>query len=191
MNGPGWLAAVAIVTTVNPARVARVAAGLARTSLSADGSPARVAALGAGIAATLFVVLGAAASLLLAAIDVSAPTAMVAAGLVLMGAGVKDLFVGPPPAEPAMDAWKAALVPVAIPAVARPQVGLLAVAAGATYGMGPVVVGSVAMVIGVSAAAALGDAGVRGRLVRWLGLVGLVVTVVAGAAFAVEGVFSV
>ncbi|MDZ7679187.1 MAG: hypothetical protein U5K29_11610 [Acidimicrobiales bacterium] len=191
MNGPGWLAAVAIVTTVNPERVARVAGGLAMTSRPTGGPPARVAALGAGIAATLFVVLAAIASPLLEAIDVSAPTAMVAVGLVLMGTGVKDLFVGPPTAEPAMDAWKAALVPVAVPAVARPQVGLLAVAAGASYGMAPVVAGSVAMVIGVGAATAVGGAGVRGRLMRWLGLVGLVVTVVAGATFAVEGVFSV
>lgn len=191
MNGSGWLAAVAIVTTVNPERVARVAGGLAMASRPTGGSPARVAALGAGLAATFFVMLGAAASPLLGAIDVSAPTAMVAVGLVLMGTGVKDLFVGPPTAEPAMEAWKAALVPVAVPAVARPQVGVLAVAAGASYGMAPVVAGSVAMVIGVGVAATIGGAGVRGRLMRWLGLVGLVVTVVTGATFAVEGVFSV
>lgn len=192
MTGSALLAIVALVAAVNPCRVAEVGGRLPPPGEASGGrSQVATAAAGAALAALMLVLLGAGADGLLDAADVSAPTVLVGAGLVLIGAGAKDLFIGPPAAEPAMTGWGAAIVPVAIPATARPQVGLLALSTGATHGMGAVVLGSLLMVLCVAGLVALGSTGVRARVRHWLGALAAVVTVGAGVAFAVEGVFSV
>ena len=68
---------------------------------------------------------------LLDALDVSEPSFRVAAGIVAALAGAVDLFRRPPSPEPALAGWRAALVPVAIPVVARPALLVLALGAGA------------------------------------------------------------
>jgi small neutral amino acid transporter SnatA (MarC family) len=143
--------------------------------------------------AGMFLVLAAIASSLLAAIDVSPPTLLVGAGLVLMIGAVKDLLVGAPAPEPALRGWGAAVVPVAIPSVARPQVGLLALAAGGHYGLLPLLVGAVTLVVAVGLLTwwAVGGEPLRVRVLRWGAVLAAVLTVGAGAVLAVEGVFAV
>jgi small neutral amino acid transporter SnatA (MarC family) len=191
VNGSVLLAVVAIVAAVNPSRVAETAAGLPEASRPPAGSARGVALIGAGAAGVVYVLLAVVASPLLDAIDVSAPTMMVAAGLVLILAAAKDLFVGAPAPEPALDGWGAALVPVAVPASVRPQVGVAAVAIGATHGPAAVVVGSILTVGGVAIAVTAHASDGARRVVRWFGVVAVAVAVVAGAAFAVDGVYSV
>ena len=191
MTGSALLAVVALVATINPSRVAEVGGQLPDDPSSQRRTQRAATVAGTAVVGVLLVVLGALASGLLDAIDVSAPTLLVGAGLVLVGAGAKDLFVGPPPAEPALPGWGAAAVPVAIPLVARPQVGLLAVSVGAYHGLAAVVVGSVALVACVAGLMAMGSSGVRARVRHWLGVLAAVVTVGAGVAFAVDGVFAI
>ena len=57
---------------------------------------------------------------LLDALDVSDPSFRLAAGIVALVAGAADLLRAAPSPEPALDGWKAALVPLAVPLVARP-----------------------------------------------------------------------
>lgn len=192
MNGTAWLAALAVVTAVNPARVAEVVTGLRRSPASGPGALPTAMAGTAGTAA-VFLMLAAIASGLLGAVDVSPATLLVGAGLILIIGAARDLLVGAPPAEPALRGWAAAVVPVAIPSVARPQVGLLALAAGGHYGMVPVLVGSVALVLSVGALAGWAGGGDprRMRILRWGAAVSAVVTAGVGAALAVEGVFAV
>ena len=180
MTGSFWLMALALVMATNPARVhGRL--------------PTRdVAAAGALVAAGGYIGLALVAGVTLDAIDVSAPTMRVAAGLVLIIAGGRDVLVGPPAAEPALPGWGAALVPVALPMMARPHVGVLAVSVGASDGVGPVVVGGVLLVSVVAGLAVLGgDRAVAGRLVGWLAVAAAVGSMALGVALAVDGVVQV
>ena len=68
---------------------------------------------------------------LLDALDVSEPSFRLAAGVVAAVAGIADLFRRPPSPEPALPGRRAALIPVAIPAVARPALLVMAIGAGA------------------------------------------------------------
>ena len=95
---------------------------------------------------------------LLDALDVSEPSFRIAAGIVAGLAGAADLFRRPPPPEPALAGRRAALVPVAIPLVARPALLVLALGAGADQG---VLVCAGAMAIGSRAVDRAG--GRRGR----------------------------
>ena len=77
----------------------------------------------------------------------SEPSFRIAAGIVAALAGAVDLFRRPPAPEPALAGWRAALVPVAVPLVARPALLVLALGAGADSG---VLVSVGAMAIGVA-----------------------------------------
>ncbi|MCX7622126.1 MAG: hypothetical protein N2037_15005, partial [Acidimicrobiales bacterium] len=81
-------------------------------------------------------------------LDVSGPAARIAAGIVVGVAALADLFRRPPSPEPAQPGWGAALVPVAVPLVARPALLVLAVSAGADRGAGVVIAGLLAGVAG-------------------------------------------
>ena len=102
----------------------------ARRALPAGHGPpggrgrARSAALAVCVVAAL-------ADPLLDALDVSDPSFRVAAGIVAVIAGAADLFRRPPPPEPSLPGWRAALVPVAVPVVTRPALVVLALGAGA------------------------------------------------------------
>lgn len=138
--------------------------------------------------AVLAVVLGlaAVAEPLFDAADVSAPNARVAAGLVVTVTGLVDLVRRPAPAADLPPGDRSALVPVAFPGLLEPQVGVLALAAGADEGLLlPTALAAVVLVLWV-----LADR-VRtpflpplGRLVGALG-------VLAGTALTVDGVLSV
>ncbi len=190
MNASVWVAVIALVVAVNPARVAVVAGGLGEVDRWRSSS-LWTAAGGAAVGGALFLLIGAVAGPLLDAIDVSAPTIMVAVGLVLLIAGAKDLFMGPPPSDPALAGWRSILVPIAVPAVARPHAGLLVVGVAGAYGFWPVLAGTVLMVAAVAAASTAASEGVGSRVLGWLGAAGAVLTAATGAIFAVDGVFAV
>lgn len=140
--GPGrvaWLALVALAA-VNPWRVRRQAGGLPRKAV-AVGSVAAAGAIG---------VIALAGPAALRWADVSASTGLIAAGLVVAVAAVVDGVRRPeivPPAGPG----GGALVPLALPALLRPAVALLAVATTAAGGaLAAVVVAAAVALAGAS-----------------------------------------
>jgi small neutral amino acid transporter SnatA (MarC family) len=107
-------------------------------------------------------------------------------------AGAADLFRRPPSPDPALAGWRAALVPVAIPLVARPALLVLALGAGADQG---VLVTAGAMAIGVAALTALAAwfpaDGPGGRALRWAGRLLAVALVASGVLLAIDGLLDV
>ena len=57
---------------------------------------------------------------LLDLVDVTGPSARIAAGIALLVVCAKDVFAPPPTAEPALAGWRAGLVPLAFPVVFSP-----------------------------------------------------------------------
>ena len=129
---------------------------------------------------------------LLEALDVSEPSFRLAAGVVAVLAGAADLLRRPPEAEPALAGWRAALVPVAIPLVARPALLVMAMGAGADRG---VLVSGGAMLAGVALLAGLAAAcpieGPSGRVLRWSSRLFGAALVACGVMLAVDGVLDV
>jgi small neutral amino acid transporter SnatA (MarC family) len=129
---------------------------------------------------------------LLEALDVSEPSFRIAAGIVAGLAGAADLFRRPPPPEPALAGRRAALIPVAIPVVARPALLVLALGAGADRGAF-MSAGATAMGIALLTALAAGwpTEGPGGRVLRWAGRLLAAVLVACGVILAVDGIFDV
>jgi small neutral amino acid transporter SnatA (MarC family) len=188
-NAPsGWLWAAALVLALNPARAAFGVPRAGRSPRTAAG----VAAVGGAIGGLTVCAVAAAGGPLLDALDVSEPSFRIAAGLVAVLAGAADLFRRPPPPEPALAGWRAALIPVAIPLVARPALVVLALGAGADRG----VLGSAgAMTVGAALLVALTAGwpteGPRGRVLRWAGRLLGVALAACGVVLAVDGVLDV
>jgi small neutral amino acid transporter SnatA (MarC family) len=181
-----WLVAIALVAAVNPPR-------LAPALPRGDRSPSErvvVATSGAVLAAAVLAALVALGNPVTRWLDVSAPTFAVAAGLVLALAGVGQA-ARRPRAEPSLPGRRAALVPVAVPFVLRPEAGLVCLAAGA----GDVVLGSLVglvVVVAMTAAAAWIDTeGVSGRATRWAARLLEVAALATGIAITVDGVIAV
>ncbi len=178
-----WLGVVALAA-VDPWRVRRQAGGLTGRAV-AVGSV--VAAAAVGLAAVI-------GSALLRAADVSASTALVAAGLVVALAAVIDAVrrpTGLPPGGPG----EGALVPLAVPALVRPSVVLLAAATAAAGGLAAgLVVAAAVAVAGASTRlhAPRGTGGGRGsgfaEVARWSFVV---LAVLGGVDLVAHGVLSV
>jgi small neutral amino acid transporter SnatA (MarC family) len=184
----GWLWAAALMLALNPARAAF---GVPRAGRS-RGTVAGVVALGGALGGLFACAAASAGGPLLDALDVSEPSFRLAAGIVAVLAGAADLFRRPPAPEPALAGWRAALIPVAIPLVARPALLVLALAAGADRSVlvsaGGVATG-VALLIGL---AAWGPAdGPAGRALGWAGRLLAAMLVACGVVLAVDGVLDV
>jgi small neutral amino acid transporter SnatA (MarC family) len=140
--------AAALLLALNPARAA---AAIPRT-----GRPHReviaLAGLGGAIGGVGVCIAAAVGDPLLDALDVSEPSFRLAAGIVALITGAADLIRPPPPSEPALSGRKAALIPVAIPLVARPALLVMALGAGADRS---VLVAVAAMAAGVALLAGL------------------------------------
>jgi small neutral amino acid transporter SnatA (MarC family) len=184
----GWLWAAALVLALNPARAAFAIPRTGRSRRTVAG----VAAVGGVIGGLAACAAAAAAGALLDALDVSDPSFRIAAGIVAAVAGAADLFRRPPPPEPALAGWSAALIPVAIPAVARPALLVLALGAGADRG---VIVSAAAMAMGIALLTGLAVAwpteGPAGRALRWAGRLLAAGLVASGVMLAVDGVLDV
>jgi small neutral amino acid transporter SnatA (MarC family) len=184
----GWLWAAALVLALNPARAAF---GVPRAGRSPS-TVARVAALGGAIGGFAVCAAATAGGPLLEALDVSEPSFRTAAGIVAGLAGAADLFRPPPPPEPALAGRRAALIPVAIPVVARPALLVLALGAGADRG---VIVSVGAMAIGIALLTGLATRwpteGPGGRVLRWAGRLLAALLVACGVILTVDGILDV
>jgi small neutral amino acid transporter SnatA (MarC family) len=123
--------AAALLLALNPARAASAVPRATRTGRDLIG----MAALGGSTGGLIVCVAALLGDPLLDALDVSDPSFRLAAGVVAVVAGVADLLRRPPSPEPALDGWKAALVPIAVPVVARPALLVMALGAGADRGV--------------------------------------------------------
>jgi small neutral amino acid transporter SnatA (MarC family) len=181
----GWLWALALVLALNPARAAF---GVPRGGPPAAG----VAAAGGAVGGLAVCAAAAVGDPLLDALDVSEPSFRIAAGIVAVLAGTADLFRRPPPPEPALAGWRVALIPVAIPLVARPALLVLALGGGADRG---VLLCAAAMAIGIALLAGLTAAlpaeGPGARVLRWAGRLLAAGLVACGVLLAVDGVLDV
>ena len=178
-----WLAVVALAA-VNPARVRRLA----------DRLPVGAAAGGSLVAGAAVAVTAALAGPLLRAADVSPATALVAAGIVVVVTALVDGVRRPAEVWPAAGPGSGALVPLAVPALVRPAVVVLAVAVAADAGLA-VGVGTAVAVAAAGAATLLperrpgaGGGVALGDVARWAFVA---VAVLGGIDLAVHGVFSV
>ena len=188
-DGPSaWLWAAVLVLALNPARAAFGVPRAGRSPRNAVG----VAAAGGVIGGLAVCAAAAVGSPLLEALDVSDPSFRIAAGIVAGLAGAIDLFRRPPPAEPALEGWRAALVPVAIPVVARPALLVVALGAGADVG---VLVTAGAMATGVALLTGLvakwPTEGSGGRGLRWAGRLLAAALVAAGVILTIDGALDV
>jgi small neutral amino acid transporter SnatA (MarC family) len=151
-----------------------------------------VAAAGGVVGGLVVCAAAAAGEPLLEALDVSEPSFRLAAGIVAVLAGALDLFRRPPPPEPALAGWRAALVPVAIPVVARPALLVLALGAGAERS---ILVSAGAMAVGVALLTALAAwspvEGPGGRVLRWAGRLLAAGLVACGVILAIDGIMDV
>jgi small neutral amino acid transporter SnatA (MarC family) len=184
----GWLWALALILALNPARAAL---GIPRPEVSPP-TAIGLAAVGGAIGGLTVCVLAVVADPLLEALDVSEPSFRVAAGIVAFIAGAADMFSRPPPPEPALPGWRAALSPVAIPLVTRPALVVLALGAGADRGL---LVALGAMGVGIAVLVALTAwwpaEGPGGRALRWAGRLLAAGLVACGVVLTIDGVLSV
>jgi small neutral amino acid transporter SnatA (MarC family) len=184
----GWLWALVLVAALNPARAVF---GIPRAG-RAPRESLGLAALGGALGGLLVCAAAALGPPLLDWLDVSDPSFRIGAGAVAALGGIADLFRRAPPPEPALPGRLAALVPVAIPVVARPVLIVLALAAGADRG---VLVAAGSMAIAVALLSGLTEwwstEGSRGRVLRWAARLLAAGLIAGGVLLAVDGVFDV
>ena len=192
-----WIAV--LVLALNPARAAF---GIPRGDRSprADQpawpvdprSAAGLAAAGGLIAGIVVCAVAAVADPLLDALDVSDPAFRIAAAIVVGLTGAGDVFRRPPPPEPILPGARAALVPVALPVLARPALVVAALAAGADRGVGATALAMAIAIAILTALVAAGPAeGTRGRTLRWTARVLGAALVAGGVLLALDGVLDV
>jgi len=181
-----WLVAIAVIAGTNPARLAPA---LPRGDRDRS-ERVLVTAFGSVIAAVVLAVLVAAGGSVAGWLEVSAPTFAVAAGLVLVLAAIGQA-VRAPHAEPSRPGRGAALVPVAVPFVLRPEVGLLCLAAGAGSAEVGAMIGLIGAVLGTVVGAWVDADGTTLRVTAWTARLLEVAAVAAGIAITVDGVVAV
>ena len=184
----GWLWAAVLLLALNPPRAAFAVPREGRSRRTV----VRLAVAGGTIGGLVVLVAVLAGDPLLDLLDVSEPSFRLAAGIVAAMAGAADLFRRPPAPEPALPGWRAALVPIAIPAVARPALLVLALGAGADE---RVLASLSAMLLGIALltvlAAVWPTEGPRGRALRWAGRLFAAGLVACGVILAIDGILAV
>jgi small neutral amino acid transporter SnatA (MarC family) len=183
-----WLWVAALLLALNPARAVFAIPRAGRSRRIVVG----VTAVGGVIGGLAVCAAAAAGGPLLNALDVSDPSLRIAAGIVAAVVGAADLFRRPPRPEPALVGWGAALIPIAIPVVARPALLVMALGAGADRG---VLASAAAMATGVALLTGLvvawPTAGPAGRVLRWAGRLLAAGLVASGVMLAADGVLDV
>jgi len=159
-------------------------------------SPAgrRLAIEGSLVAGVLLVPVALLAAPVLDLLDISAPTARIAVGLLLVVSGIVTFGWPPPKPEPALPGRRAALVPVAFPTLLTPGLTLLVVVASVDLGiLVTLVVTAAALATLPLAALLLGQkTGPVPYRVRWgLALLCCGLLVLAGFGMLFDGVFDV
>jgi small neutral amino acid transporter SnatA (MarC family) len=186
---PAWLWALVLLLALNPVRAAF---GIPRGPVEARSSAVTLAPLGGAGGALVVLAISAVAPALLDSLDVSDSSFRVAAGAIAVGVGMADLLRRPPRPEPALPGRLAALVPVAVPLVARPALIVIALGAGADRGVLPSVV---AMTMGVAVLAAVvatePAGGGRKRSLRWIVRLLAGALIAGGVALTLSGILDV
>ena len=190
--------AAALLLALNPARAAFAIPRARGSSPDALGErrslreAVGLAVLGGALGGLGVCLVAAAGDPLLDALDVSEPSFRLAAGVVAAVAGIADLFRRPPSPEPALPGRRAALIPVAVPAVARPALLVMAIGAGADRSA---LVAVAAMVVAVALLAALTawcpPDGPRGRVLGWARRLLAAGLIACGVLLAIDGLVDV
>jgi small neutral amino acid transporter SnatA (MarC family) len=182
-----WLWAAVFVFGLNPLRAAF---GVPRAGRS-TAAVALLAAAGGVAGAAVVVVAAMFGPPLADALDVSEPALRIGAGAVAALAGAADLLRPPPRPDPSLPGWRAALVPVAVPLVARPGLLIVALAAGVA-GEVPVAAGAMLAGVALLAVSAIPEqVGPAGRTMRWGARVTAAAAVAAAVVLVVGGVMAV
>ena len=183
-----WLWLAALVAAFNPPWVAL---GVPRRGRSSRDVVA-IAALGGGGGALAVLGISLLSGPLLDALDVSAPAFRIAAGVVAAVAGAVTLVRRAPSPDPALDGYRAALIPVAVPLVVRPALVFLALSAHADRGV-PVVAAALAASVAalVVVVAKVPPEDVGGRVVTWAARGTAAAVVAAGLLLVVDGIYAV
>ena len=126
-----WAVVSAYLGAANPFR--------RRRCLSVAGG--RQVAMGAVVALVVYSILAIIGATLRDALDVSAPNARIAAGLVLMVVGLHAIVAPLPATQPSYGGRRGWLAPVLFPALLRPDLALVAFAADGSSGVLTVVIG--------------------------------------------------
>lgn len=134
------VAVIAALATINPLRLWSGLPGGQR------GQRLELSAMGAGVVICVALVLATVAEPILDRLDISDPTARIAAGVAIVVIGVRDAFSGPALVEPALAGRGAAFVPVVVPHLFTPGLMLLVISASADLGV-PVAVAGVSSAI--------------------------------------------
>lgn len=154
-----------------------------------------IVAAGALLALGGYVVLAAVSGPLLDGLDISAPNARIAAGLTLGLGAMFDLFRRAPDPTSVPEGPMAALAPAFFPALFRPDIGVLALSAGADRGVAVVLVGSAVGLGACVAWLALAHRTVTGplgvRIEQGLGFLATAATVWLAVDITVDGVIDV
>ena len=180
------VAVVAAVVTVNPLRVWPGGPGRSRSRRVLCAAGAAVMVL-----AAVMVVSGLSAPVL-NALKISVPTARIGAGVALVMIGGRDMIFGPARPEPALAGLKAAMVPMAVPHLFGPGLGVLALSAGADLGViraGAAV--GLALVVAVAVVAQPPPGRIGARVARAGQVLTGAAAIVVGAGLGADGVFDI
>ncbi len=110
---------------------------------------------------------------ILEAFNVSGSSSRIASGAAVLVVGTRDLFMQPPSPEPALQGWRAGIVPMAFPFILTPGLAILAISAGSDRGAGTAV-GMIGAAILVVAVMAVGNIGVTYWRTATVGSAGVV-----------------
>ena len=162
-----------------------------RTVVPTDGDRLwRLAGLGAGLTLVLLLPLSVFADPLLDAVGISAATARLATGLLLLATGLLNFGWPRPEPEPALRGWWAAVVPIAFPTLLTPGLALLAVVGSADRGaLTALVVLALALATVPAVVALRPGARTRTRVLDGLARVLSGLLVLAGFGLLMDGVF--
>ena len=180
------MALITALVTLNPPRVWPGLPGTDRTQRM------RLTALGAALVLGVLVIVGALADPILDALDISEPTARIAAGVAVVVIGIRDAFAAPAVVEPALPGWRAALVPVVVPHLFAPGITLLAISASVDLGLGQATLAlaiAMAAIVTVALWPAPGAAGARAVRAGQVLVAGLAVAM--GGSLMVDGVLDI
>ena len=179
------LLVVSWIAVVNAARV-RLAVGRGEGRPSVG--PTVVGGLGAlGVVWAL----AGASGPLLDWLEVSPETFELAAGMIVVLAGLWVIAVERPRIEPAPPTWLAAVWPVAFPTFLRPEVAALAIATGALNGAGPTVWSAAIGVATALVVVAVGSSKQIEAVLAWLARLLGSVAVLTGIWLLIDGIRSV
>lgn len=182
-----WLWLVVALGTINPVRAA-----LATPRRESRRERATIAALGALIGSLGLVLVGALSGWVLDIANTSRPAVRIAAAGLCLVSVVIDLVRGRPSSDASLPGRRAALIPVALPLVARPAMIVAGLSLVADHGLVAYASMLVVAVVGVTAVSAISDDSPVGRVVatwamRLVSAAALVACVLLGA----DGVFDI